>query len=258
MKATNLKTKEEVVKCFEQLRLPGAKEKYLELESLPNSGEMTLTEQLGILLQHELDTRSAKRLERLVRESGLRKNAAFTSARLESLIDEKERGFRADEIRRLASCDWIRQPAPPAAIITGASGTGKTWLACMIGRCACEQGLTVSYYRFPDFLERLADAQDHHESASFRKALSFKKLLIIDDLGIGTVSTQQASEFLSVVEARFKFGAMIIAGQLDPSEWYGYFGGCHEAEALTDRLLNYSFQISLKGASLREREKPTL
>ena len=93
MKATNLKTKEEVVKCFEQLRLPGAKEKYLELESLPNSGEMTLTEQLGILLQHELDTRSAKRLERLVRESGLRKTAAFTSARLESLIDEKERGF---------------------------------------------------------------------------------------------------------------------------------------------------------------------
>lgn len=240
------------------LRLPSAAARFKEMLAEPTSASLPMVEFIDAMLQSELTSRRSRRVERLLKESGLRRNPEFLTATPENVLYTAERGLDRNVVARLVSCDWIRQPTPPSAIITGASGTGKTWLVHLIGRSACEQSLTVQYLRFPELLERLQDALDHHESASYRRTLNLKKLLIIDDFGIGKVTPDLISEVLSLVEARCHVNATLIAGQLDPSEWYDYLGCGHGTDALMDRLINYSYTVRLAGASLRERERPKL
>ncbi len=249
---------EKVEKLLSELRLPSAAARFKEMLSEPASASLPTVEFIEGMLQSELISRQVRRVERLLKESGLRRNPEFLTATAENVLYTEERGLTRNVVERLVSCDWIRQPAPPSVIITGASGTGKTWLVHLIGRCACEQSLPVLYVRFPELLERLQDALDHHESASYRRTLNLKKLLIIDDFGIGKVTPDLISEVLSLIEARCHVSPTLIAGQLDPSEWYEYLGRSHGTDALVDRLLNYSYNVKLTGASLRERERPKL
>lgn len=97
-------TKEYVLACMDSLRLPGAKSKFLELLSSPDSVNLTQTEFIGVMLKTEVTTRRERRVERLLKESGLRRNAAFLTARLENVIYEN-RGLNKDVVERLVSCD---------------------------------------------------------------------------------------------------------------------------------------------------------
>ena len=86
--------------------------------------------------------------------------------------------------------------------------------------CASDRALRLrtvpdgSISAFPRVIGKMQDAFDHHESASFRRTLNLKRLLIIDDFGIGNVTPELLNDFLSLIEARAQISATVISGVL--------------------------------------------
>jgi DNA replication protein DnaC len=100
----------------------------------------------------------------------------------------------------LASGQWIR--AHQNLVITGATGCGKTWLACALGNAACRQGLSVAYVRAPRLFEELRIA---HGDGSFGKrpsALAKTDLLILDDWALAPLNQAERNDFLEVLDDR--------------------------------------------------------
>lgn len=242
-----------------KLRLTVMSEHIDELCNDPVYATWDWTEKLGFLVNKELEIRSVRRQERLIKESGLRETANFANATLENVIYNPKRNLDRELLERLVTCDWVRAEPAGTLLVTGATGTGKSYILNLLGRAACEQGLSVSYFRFPVLAEKMLDAYDHRTSGSLRKKLNSKKLLIIDDFGLGTkMSAELANDFLSLIDERMGFSATIIAGQIPPEEWYDFIGDNASADALIDRLFNRSYRIALEGPSLREGQQPPI
>lgn len=106
--------------------------------SQPDTHNLAFEERLGLLVDREMLYRENKRLQRLLGGAKLRVNAC-----LEDINYRHPRGLDRSRIASLASCDWIRKQLK--LCIAGATGTGKTWLACGFGYQACRQGLSVRY-----------------------------------------------------------------------------------------------------------------
>ena len=117
---------------------------------------------------------------------------------------------------------------------------GKTWIAQMLGHCACRNFLSVAYCRFPQLLEALEDAVLHRTSVSLRKRLSGRNLLIIDDFGLGQFSERTRSDFLSLIDERVAFASTIIVSQIPIKGWHEFIGEAYSADTLADRLVQGS------------------
>lgn len=246
---------EKIIEALEHLRLSVMRDAYQEVLDSNAFDKWNWSDKFGHIVLAEVEARSSRRQERLLKESGLRETACYSNASLDKLICTPERKLDRELLERLVTCDWIRSEPAGTVILSGATGTGKSWILNLLGRAACEQGLSVAYFRFPVLAERMIDAYDHRNSGSFRKRLNSKKLLLIDDFGLGSRMTPQlANDFLSLIEERMGFSATVVAGQVAPEEWYDFIGDSVSADALLDRLLNRSYRIDLEGPSLRETQ----
>lgn len=234
-----------------QLKVPAMADSFVKLATDPVHQNMTLVEAVSTMATHELESRLGKRQERYLQRSGLRELSVWNQAELANLIVTKERNLRQQDLHRLISCEWIENNRN--VLISGATGTGKTWMIAVLGKQACIYGCRTQYYRYARLMELLADAREHRESATFRRNLNRNKLLIIDDFGTSRITDDLASDLLTVLEEREGCSSVIIASQLPFNEWHHYLGGNRNADAIMDRLINSSYQFELEGPSLRER-----
>lgn len=118
-------------------------------------------------------------------------------------------------------------------MITGPTGCGKSYLACVIGNQACRQGLSVRYILLPRFLEELTIA---HADGSYGKLLIQMlkvDLLILDDFGLAlALNSQQRRDLFNLIEDRHQLKSTIITSQLPVKHWHDHIGdpttgGCH-------------------------------
>ena len=137
-------------------------------------------------------------------------------------------------------------------MIDGPSGTGKTWMLTMLGKQACLGLLRVEYYRFSKFLELLAGAREGNQMNSLLEQFRRCSVLMIDDFGLSSVSSDAASDLLTVLTEREGRSSVAIASQLPFEEWLKSLGGGHSADAIIDRLLNTCYKFNLDGRSLSE------
>lgn len=242
---------DEIHKALHELRLPGMLQALADQEAMDNIEAISFKERLGMLLYEEMHSRAERRRERLLKQSGIRGRMSC----VDDILVSKARNLNADLVTQLAQCQWITEDVPPSVVVTGAAGTGKTWLVEALGKSACEHGLSVAYYRFPVLLEKITDAYAKNETGALRRRINCKQLLIIDDFGMGCMSDVTRSALLSIIDERIGFSATIIAAQLSMKDWYQYIGEAYHADALLDRLKNHSYKIELKGPSLREKHK---
>lgn len=151
------------------------------------------------------------------------------------------------------TCDFIRQHHN--LIITGPTGCGKSYLACMIGHQACRQGLSVKYIRLPRFLEELAIA---HADGSYGKLLiQILKvdLLIFDDFALElALNPEQRRDLFNIIEDRHQLKSTLITSQLPVKHWHDYIGEPTTADAILDRLLEKAHRIEMKGESMRKNK----
>ena len=185
-------------------------------------------------------------LARLLKSANLKdKNAC-----LEEIDFENSRNIKKEQIANLADCNWIRKGHN--ILITGACGTGKTYLVSAFANAACRQGYSVRCFRLPRLL---VDMHIGRGDGSWEKILrDLKKpyLLILDDFGLAPLEPLQCRDFLEVVEDRYGSASVIVASQLPVSSWHSVFADATIADAVLDRLLQNAHRFELKGPSRRQ------
>lgn len=231
------------------LRLTGMAEAFTQQLEQPELHRLSFDERLALLVDRELTYRNNRRLQRLLHSAHFRQQAS-----LEGIDFQPKRGLDRSLMAALSSCDWIRQHHN--LLITGATGTGKSWIACAFGQAACRQGLAVKYERTHRLLDGLRIG---HGDGSYHKRLSQLArldLLILDDFGLKPLQQSERHDLLEIIEDRHALRSTLITSQLPVSSFYDYLNEPTIADALLDRLLAGAHRIELKGESLRRKSKP--
>ena len=134
------------------LGLVGMAKAFDEQRAQPAVAALTFEERLGLLVDREAVERESKRLVTRLKFANLRQNAT-----IEDLNTRAARGLDKALFAKLATGDWIGRRDD--LLITGKTGTGKSWLACALGHKACRDDRSVLYYRVPRLLDALALAR---------------------------------------------------------------------------------------------------
>ena len=130
-------------------------------------------------------------------------------------------------------------------IITGRSGSGKTYLACAFGNKACHKGYSVKYYRIPELLIEIQDAITGHGYPKFIKQLERVNLLILDDIGLKAYTLEESRALVEAAESRCNKASTIIVGQTPHGEWYDLFPDPITADAFMDRMIHSAIIMPL-------------
>ena len=232
---------------FKQLRLHGMSRTWQALIETRKHHELSFTEGIELLLQAEDEDRNGKRFERL------QKNAHFRyQASVQELHIDASRGLDRSLMAALATGEYI--PKGEAILISGSTGTGKSFLASALGHHACSQGYKVAYYNLQKLLLKTKMSRIDGTIYKFFEKLSKADLLILDDFGLTHLEQQQRMDFMEIIEDRHASAATIIASQLPVTNWYDVIGEETIADAILDRMVHTSYRIELKGESLRKKK----
>lgn len=241
---------EQTLSQLRALRLDGMIAALTDPATARTSETLPFADQLATLVQREIDWRDGKRLQRLLKAAKLK----FSTACIEDIRWRTGRNLDRHVVTALASCDWIRHAR--TVLITGATGTGKTWLACALGHQAARCGFSVLYTRTTRLLHELQTA---HGDGSFSRRLAQLAridLLLLDDLGGAPLHTDERTDLLELLDDRVGVKATLITSQLEVNAWHAWIDEPTVADAILDRLVHTAQRIELKGPSLRKPEPP--
>jgi DNA replication protein DnaC len=217
-----------------------------QLEQPGTYAGLSFEERLTHLIDREAIDRQNRKIVRLQRLARLK----FKQACIGDIIYKKDRNLHRDQIGSLSHNQWLVENQN--MIITGATGTGKTWLACALADNAITSGYQVFYIRISQLMSQILLVRADGSYLKWLRKMSRFTLLILDDLGLSSLTTQQAQELLEVIEERSGNGSCIVTSQLSVKEWYSYFKNPTLADAIMDRLAHNSHRIELEGDSMRE------
>jgi DNA replication protein DnaC len=227
-----------------ELRLPAMAAALEEQQGLPDISELSFEDRLVLLLEREKIDRADRRFQRLRGQARLRLDAV-----LEDLDFRKARGLDRSVVLRLMSCEWIRQGQ--SILITGATGSGKSYLACALGHQACRHGLAVRYFRLSLLLSELTIARADGSYAKLLKRLARAPLLILDDWGLAGLDDLGRRDLLEILDDRYGRKATLVTSQVPIDDWHEIVGDATFGDAILDRLLHNAHRITLKGGSMR-------
>lgn len=227
------------------LKLTGMVKALSEQMQMPDIADLSFEERLGLLVDRELTERRERRFKTRLRQAKLR-----LSAQVEDIDYRHPRGLDQSVMLRLATCDWIKDHHQ--VLITGPTGTGKTWLACALGQKACRDGYSVLYLRVPRFLQEMPIAKGDGRYPKVMAQLAKTDLLILDDWGLARLSDDNRRDLLEMLEDRYGRRATLVTSQLPVDHWHEALGEPTLADAILDRLVHRAYKIALKGDSLRK------
>lgn len=211
--------------------------------------ELGFEERLSLLTAEELTCRENRKAERLIKHARFRLNAE-----LSKLDYRNNRGLDRALIRSLSQGNWLT--LKQNILLTGATGSGKTFLACALGHNACRQGYKVYYYRLKALMEQCYQGHADGRYSKLLTRLNNSDLLLLDDWGLEPLSSEQRSDLLEIVDLMYQRGSIIVVSQLPVENWYKMIGDSTHADAILDRLVHGSIKIELKGESMRKIQSP--
>jgi DNA replication protein DnaC len=227
-----------------ELRLPGIAQALEEQLGMPDIAELAFEDRLTLLLEREKTDRANRRLQRLLGQARLHLDAS-----IEDLNFKQARGLDRSLVFRLADSDWIRHGH--SLLITGATGSGKSYLACAFGHQACRHGLSTRYFRVSRLLAELKLARADGSYPRLLQRLARAQLLILDDWALAPLDDSGRHDLLEILDDRYARRATLVTSQVPVDLWHDVVGDPTFGDAILDRLLNNAYRIVLKGGSMR-------
>ena len=229
------------------MNLKAMEEEYRRQIELSVNNTLSFDERLAMIVDAQWLAKANSRLKRLLKQANLRD----ASASLEDINYDPRRNLDKATIARLADCTWIREGKN--LIITGATGTGKTYLISAFGNAACRKGLKVRSYKVNRLLTDLAISRGDGSYNRLLNDLKKPDLLILDDFGMAPLTPSACRDLLEVIDDRHDKKSITISAQLPVAKWHAQFEDATIADAVLDRLVNNAYRIELKGPSLRAK-----
>jgi DNA replication protein DnaC len=217
------------------------------------SGEhakLSFEERMGLLVDCEWTDREQRKLTRRLRAAKPR----YKTASIEDIDFKHPRGLNRQQVLSLGSCSWIQDQYN--LLITGPTGSGKTYLACAFVQRACRRGFTARYVRMPRMLHEVAVGRGDGSYTRLLARLAKLDLLAIDDWLIAPLRDAERRDLMDVIEDRSERASTLIASQLPVKDWHGVIGDPNQADAICDRLLHNAHRINLKGHTIRNTGTP--
>lgn len=230
------------------MRLRTMAEIYQQSLAGPSLAELSLDEVMATLIDAEWEERQQRKIAGLIKRAGFRQQAAATD------IDyHPDRGIDKTMIGRLLSLNFVRKAEN--LIITGPTGTGKSWLGQAIGHQACLMQLKTRYFVTARFFDQAKLAKLDGSWPKLLKSLYKMDLLILDDFGLHPMDPADRQLLLDLIETRHQAASTILCSQIPVRGWHKLIGEGTIADAILDRVVYSSHRIELKGESLRKKQR---
>ena len=241
---------EPTVEKLTALKLPGMLGAWEAQQRQADMGALGFDERFALLVEAESLHRDNLRLTRHLREAKLKLAHATT----EDIDYPARRELDKALVRQLATCRWIQEHHN--VLITGATGVGKTFVACAFAHQACRHGYRALYRRCSRLFDELTLARADGTYARLLVRLARIDVLVLDDWGLAPVQDQERQDLLEILEDRHGTRSTIVTSQLPVPKWHAHLGDPSVADAICDRLLHNAHRLMLKGPS-RRKEQPS-
>lgn len=230
---------------MQKMKLSGMASSYEAILDLPMDKHPDTHQCIATLIDAELQNRTHRRTQMLIRLSKLRYRSS-----IQDIIYKPERNLKKEVIAQLADCSYIERAEN--LFITGATGCGKSYIACALGNQACLMGYRTLYFNMNRFYEQIAVAKVDGSYIRWINRIQRAALVIFDDFGLQPLNHQIKLTILQILEDRYAKSSVIICSQLPLAKWYDYIDDPTMADAIMDRLTAKSSKINLLGQSLRK------
>ncbi len=231
---------------LKKLRLTGMADAYQAMLSLPLQDQPPVHQFIARLSEAEIQHRVQLKTQTYIKLSKLRYNAV-----MEQVYCNAARNLTQDHLANIADCSFVERSEN--ILITGATGCGKSYLACAIGRQACSFGYKTLYLGMTRFLEKISQTKLDGTYIKMLNQIEKTHLLILDDFGLHPMDKITRLALLQILEDRYGKKSTLISSQLPVELWHQYIGENTIADAIMDRLSGNAHRFDLKGDSLRKK-----